>query len=170
MVGCDRETKMFIRRGRWAPLLATRTQWATPDTDHVKVKVIVCGDRKWGVASYNGTTSEVELAQSQRNTLGVRIASLSGSSPHVEVIVGGALGADTYAEVEARSLGLDVRVVQAEWSKYGNDAGPKRNREMLALKPDLVIAFHPDLLRSRGTRHMVTIARKAGVTVEVIGT
>ena len=133
------------------------------------IRVIVCGDRHWGVARKNAPTSKVELAESQRRTIHDRIKRLSQAA-YVEVIVGGATGADSYAESEARALNLDVRVVQAQWGRYGDGAGPKRNRKMLSLRPDLVIAFHRDLLKSRGTRHMVTIARKAGVTVEVIGT
>lgn len=134
------------------------------------MRVIVCGSRTWGVAPYNASTSEIELAQAQRNTLGVRVAALSVVAAHVEVIVGGALGADTYAELEARSLGLDVTVVQPEWQRYGKRAGMIRNQAMLDRKPDLVIAFTRDILSSKGTRHMVTIARKAGIPVEVIGT
>ncbi len=34
--------------------------------------------------------------------------------------------------------------------------------------PDLVLAFHPCLEQARGTRHMVEIARKAGVEVRVV--
>jgi hypothetical protein len=39
---------------------------------------------------------------------------------------------------------------------------------MLAAKPDLVLAFHADLAHSKGTKHMVGIARKAGIPVEII--
>jgi hypothetical protein len=34
--------------------------------------------------------------------------------------------------------------------------------------PDLVLAFHDDLERSKGTKHMVGIARKAKVPVRVV--
>lgn len=40
---------------------------------------------------------------------------------------------------------------------------------MLKLGADLVLAFHDDLESSSGTKDMLTIARKAGVPVEVIG-
>jgi hypothetical protein len=38
---------------------------------------------------------------------------------------------------------------------------------MLRQNPDLVLAFHPDITASKGTSHMVNIARAAGVKVEV---
>ena len=134
------------------------------------MKVIVCGDRKWGVTEEGASTSEVELAASQRRSIRVRIELLSCETTHVEVIVGDALGADSYAELAARSLRLDVMIVKAQWHKYGREAGPIRNQQMLDFKPNLVIAFHRDLLASKGTADMVRRARKAGVTVEVIGT
>ena len=134
------------------------------------MKVIVCGDRKWGVTEEGASTSEVELAASQRRSTRVRIELLAREDAHVEVIVGGANGADSHARLDARALNLDVTVVMAQWDRYGKGAGMKRNQEMLDFKPNLVIAFHRDLLKSKGTRHMVTIARKAGVPVEVIGT
>jgi hypothetical protein len=34
--------------------------------------------------------------------------------------------------------------------------------------PDLVLAFHPCIEQARGTRHMVEIARKAGVEVRLV--
>ena len=47
-------------------------------------------------------------------------------------------------------------------------AGPIRNQAMLTLgKPEAVIAFHRDLAHSKGTRDMVTRARKAGIPVWV---
>lgn len=47
-------------------------------------------------------------------------------------------------------------------------AGVIRNREMLAEGPDVVLAFHADLAKAKGTRHMVRIAREAGVPVRVV--
>jgi hypothetical protein len=38
---------------------------------------------------------------------------------------------------------------------------------MLNQGPDLVLAFHPNINLSKGTRHMVKIARLKGVKVEV---
>lgn len=56
----------------------------------------------------------------------------------------------------------------AEWDVYGKSAGPVRNRQMLEEgKPDFVWAFKTHV-QSRGTNHMVNIARKAGLPVYVV--
>ena len=39
---------------------------------------------------------------------------------------------------------------------------------MLELKPDLVVAFHSDLERSKGTADMVRRARKEGIEVILV--
>ncbi len=124
------------------------------------MKVIVCGDRHW----------------KDYRKIRARLSKLPKSAI---VIHGGATGADAYAESEAEFLGMLRIRVRAHWvhskscgSKcdevIGKRAGPIRNHKMLDLEPDLVLAFHSDLESSKGTRHMVTIARKAGVQVEVI--
>lgn len=51
-------------------------------------------------------------------------------------------------------------------SERCNGAGPLRNHAMLREgKPQAVIAFHANLAQSRGTAHMVRIAREARVPV-----
>jgi hypothetical protein len=77
--------------------------------------------------------------------------------------------ADTMAGEVALKLEMPVLAVPARWTRYGNPAGPIRNEWMLrAGRPDLVIAFHSDIKKSKGTAHMVRIAREAGVPVVVV--
>lgn len=81
------------------------------------------------------------------------------------IISGGAKGADSLAEEVADELGIYCEVYLAEWDKYGKSAGPRRNERMLRLgKPDMVVAFF-DKERTRGTSHMVRIAREAHIPV-----
>jgi hypothetical protein len=78
------------------------------------------------------------------------------------VIEGGAKGADRMAGYWARRNRIHLNIVHAEWNTHGNSAGIRRNIRMLEEgKPDLVVAFPG----GRGTAHMVSIARKAGVEV-----
>jgi hypothetical protein len=79
------------------------------------------------------------------------------------IIHGAAKGADTIAGNIANKLGFQVVSVPAEWEKYGRAAGPIRNKIMLNMEPDLVLAFHSDIENSKGTKNMVEIARKKGV-------
>lgn len=114
------------------------------------MKVIVCGSRKWTDAA----SIADRLVDLPKDTL---------------VIHGNYNGVDKLAA--ALALGLELKVVAypADWKRYGNYAGPKRNESMLKENPDLVIAFHNNLRRkSKGTKDMVLLALDNGIPVEVI--
>jgi len=83
-----------------------------------------------------------------------------------ELIHGGARGADKMADEIGRELGFIVVEVPADWDKYGRSAGAIRNREMLDMKPDLVIAF--PTAESRGTWNCVNEARRRGIKVKIV--
>jgi hypothetical protein len=83
------------------------------------------------------------------------------------VIHGAAVGADSIAGHIAHELGLAVEPYPADWDRYGKAAGHIRNRQMLAAKPDRVLAFSKNISVSRGTSHMVKIAQAAGIPTEV---
>jgi hypothetical protein len=114
------------------------------------MKVVVCGDRKW----LNISIIEKRLLELPSDTI---------------IVQGECSGADILAKNVAREIGLDVVGFYANWNKYGKSAGPIRNIKMLNTGPKLVIAFHDDLQKSKGTKHIVTEARKRGIEVEVIG-
>ena len=45
----------------------------------------------------------------------------------------------------------------ADWDRHGRQAGVIRNRQMITEgNPNLVVAFHADIERSKGTKDMVT--------------
>jgi hypothetical protein len=92
-------------------------------------------------------------------------------NPQVDIIIhGAARGADSIGALKARLLGWSfdrILAFPARWHEHGRAAGPIRNRRMLEEKPDIVLAFHPNLALSKGTKDMVGIARKAGIEVEV---
>lgn len=93
------------------------------------------------------------------------------------IIQGGALGADQIAYDVAMLMGIQPITVNANWDKFQRAAGPIRNKEMLKIGmtlakkmkfPLLVLAFHPNLKKSKGTAHMVRIAKEAKVKVKVV--
>lgn len=111
-------------------------------------RLLVCGDREW--ASYKAVYREIKARM-----------------PDV-VIEGEARGADLMAREAAEQLGIPVLRFPAEWERYGKAAGPVRNRQMIVEgEPTEVIAFHADIMNSRGTRDMVVQARKAGIPTTV---
>lgn len=115
-----------------------------------QLRILVCGDRNWSDAS--AIMRELEKY----------------ASANPVVIHGGARGADSLAGDTAYRLGLQTEVFIADWQSYGRAAGPIRNTQMLDKgEPDLVLAFHGDLNRSRGTRNMVEQAKRRGIPVSV---
>lgn len=115
--------------------------------DSKPMTVLVCGDRNWT------DWRAIEAA-------------LRDCKPLV-VIHGAARGADTLAGRAARHLRLIEYPMPADWDKHGRSAGPIRNRAMLDLEPDLVLAFHENLDASKGTRGCVTEARRRGIPTRV---
>jgi hypothetical protein len=114
------------------------------------MKVLVTGDREW---------NDPDLIERHLKKL----------PPDTIIIQGGARGADSLAKGVARKLGFKVKTYPANWRKYGRAAGPIRNREMLEKEdPDLVLAFHDNIEKSKGTKDMMKIAKKAGKTVKLI--
>ena len=117
------------------------------------MRVLVCGDRDWG----------------DRDTMVLVFSQLPWKKVDV-IIHGDCRGADRLAGAVAEQYGKKVEKFPAEWKAHGRAAGPIRNQKMLDEgKPDLVLAFHPNLAKSKGTADMVRRARKAGVRVVVIG-
>lgn len=74
-------------------------------------------------------------------------------------------GADYLAHSFAHfsSRWIDEEVHPADWKKHGRAAGPIRNQHMVDLGADLCVAF--PLGESRGTRHCMKAAAKAGIPV-----
>ena len=114
------------------------------------MKVLMCGDRNWT----DEETIVKELLSLPKDTL---------------IITGGARGADSIAEAEAYYMGMPTIVFHANWARYAKAAGPMRNSTMLMENPDLVIAFHTDISKSKGTADTVCKARKLGIPVKIVG-
>jgi hypothetical protein len=77
----------------------------------------------------------------------------------VEVIEGGANGADALAGERAELRGVRRTTVPAAWDQHGRRAGPLRNRQMAELGPDAAVQFPG----GRGTADMRAVLDEAGV-------
>lgn len=81
-----------------------------------------------------------------------------------EVVSGGARGVDRLGEKYAALQGLPVQQFLPDWST-GKRAGYDRNVEMAAYAEALIAVWDGE---SRGTAHMVVLARRAGLKVFVL--
>lgn len=87
---------------------------------------------------------------------------------NVEIISGGARGADSLGEQLAKSYGLKLTIFPAQWDTYGKAAGMIRNKEMAdyAIKDsDKAILFAFWDGKSHGTKGMIDIAKRCGMEV-----
>jgi len=107
------------------------------------VRLLICGDRNW---SDGNAIREV----------------IKSFNPTI-IIEGEAKGADTLARLSANAMGIETLKFPADWQKYGRAAGPIRNSQMLKEgNPDVVVGFHYKIDESKGTRDMLTRAKRAG--------
>ena len=118
------------------------------------MKILICGCRDY--QDYEKIRKYVEEKKEKNDEL--------------IVVQGGASGADALAKRACGELGIECREYKANWKKYGRAAGPKRNQQMLDEEhPDLVVAFHPDIEGSKGTKDMINRAKRLGYETEVVG-
>lgn len=115
--------------------------------------ILVTGDRNWSLDN-----------EAQKITVW---GALNGYKRHNPLVVhGAAKGVDRIADTHARALGMEVHPHPADWEAYHRAAGPIRNQEMLDTEhPNLVLAFHDDIVSSKGTRDMVNRAVKLGIPI-----
>jgi hypothetical protein len=85
--------------------------------------------------------------------------------PITAIISGTASGADTLGEQWAKNRGVPVVRMPADWNTHGKSAGYKRNEQMAEVA-DYLLAFWDG--KSRGTKHMIDIAARRGLTMTVI--
>jgi hypothetical protein len=83
---------------------------------------------------------------------------------NIEIVSGTAQGADKLGERYAREKGYGIKEFPANWN-LGKSAGYIRNDEM-AKYADMLIAFWDGT--SKGTKHMIDLANKRGIKVEIV--
>jgi hypothetical protein len=137
-----------------------------------KVAVLITRDRKY--SDYNVVETEI-----------------LDISPIIDILIlGDAKGADTLAKLVSlnnKDKILDFNIHKADWNKFKNAAGLIRNSAMINQLYDLPdneydkhilllgaergsseLAFHNDIVNSRGTKSCIDIAEKKGFTVKLI--
>ena len=87
------------------------------------------------------------------------------------IISGGARGADTLGERFANEMGLEISRFIPDWDGLGKRAGYVRNAEMAKFAVEdnndgMLIAFWDG--QSRGTKHMIDLAKRYGLEIHVV--
>lgn len=112
--------------------------------------VLICGDREW------------------RDIIPIRRELLKRKEHTVLIVHGDCRGADSIAGQVAANLGFVVKAMPANWKRDGMAAGPIRNQLMLDKHdPDVVLAFHKNIKKSKGTKDMMTRGTKHGCIVRL---
>jgi hypothetical protein len=128
-------------------------------------RLLITGSRQW--PDENAVWESIAMAIAENLPDGGTVTVVHGGCP---------TGADNFAHTWF-SLPIcepDYRAVEevypADWHRLGKAAGPLRNRRMVNLGADLVLAFPLPGARSlsRGTWDCVDRARIAGLRVEVV--
>lgn len=83
----------------------------------------------------------------------------------IEIVSGLARGPDMFGKAWAEENNFTVHEFPANWEKYGKKAGFLRNKEMAEFS-DVLLAFH--INKSRGTMHMINLARELNLKTIVI--
>jgi len=83
----------------------------------------------------------------------------------IEIVSGTANGTDKLGEKFATDNGFPIKKFPANWDKFGKSAGYRRNAEM-AEYADALIAFWDK--KSRGTQHMINLAKRANLKIRII--
>ena len=118
------------------------------------IKVIIAGTRDFNYYAF------------LKKNLDYFLQGINPNNEEIEIVSGNARGADKLGERYAKEHNLPVKLFPANWDKYGKRAGYLRNQEM-ANYADVLIAFWDE--KSKGTKHMIDIAKKQDLTVIVVG-
>lgn len=123
------------------------------------MKVIIAGSRftpgdRAAHARYTGACNDA-------------MRTLSMIADVTEVISGAARGADRIGEEWAHRHGVLVRRMPADWDTYGKRAGFLRNESMARIPGvGLLVALWDG--QSKGTRHMINIARECKIATWIV--
>lgn len=116
--------------------------------DNITFKVIIAGSR--GFDDYPGLCRVCDYMLKNKT--------------NIEIVSGGAIGADRLGERYAKERGYKITQFIPNWDLFKKAAGYIRNSEM-ADYSDALIAFWNG--KSKGTGHMIDLAESKGLKVKV---
>lgn len=120
-------------------------------------RLLITGSRNFGSQG----SFDIELMRSALKDARRRLH--DASFDRIILVHGAARGADQLAAAVGKSMGFVLEAHPAQWNVHGKAAGPIRNKEMVDLGADLMLAFPRG--SSRGTRGCMKLAAEAGIKV-----
>ncbi len=112
------------------------------------MKIIIAGSRT--ITAYDIVKTAIE----ESNT----------NNKATEIVCGMAQGVDLLGKKWADENNIKVKEFPADWNQYGKSAGYKRNQEMAKYSNGLLAIWDG---RSRGTKHMIDIAKELNLKVYI---
>lgn len=116
------------------------------------VRIIIAGGRDFN--NYDFLKKEASIFISEID-----------NGDHIEIVSGGAKGVDLLGEKFAEEKNLELIVFPADWKKFGRAAGPRRNAQMAKYATHLLSFWNGE---SKGTKSMLTLAKKENLKVKII--
>ncbi len=87
------------------------------------------------------------------------------STDQIEIVSGGARGADRLGERYAKSRGMALKVMPADWNRFGKSAGYRRNEEMAQYATHCIVFWDGS---SPGTQHMINLANQYNLALRIV--
>lgn len=131
------------------------------------MRIIIAGSRDFN--DYKILFRKCNEIFAQLSEEGLLTGSINEDVKNMEIVSGGARGADKLGELFAKEYDIKVKQFIPDWDTYGKSAGYRRNAEMaLYAKKDngVLIAFWDGT--SKGTNNMINLAKKHGLKVHVV--
>lgn len=88
-------------------------------------------------------------------------------SSEIEIVCGECYGPDLLGKKYALAKRIQIKSFPADWDNYGRSAGFRRNEEMAKYATHCVCFWDE---RSKGTLHMINLAKQYGIKLKVINT
>lgn len=120
-------------------------------------RLLITGSRNFGSQG----SSDIALMRTALKDARYRFT--EAGFDRIILVHGAARGADQLAASIGKSMGFVLESHPAQWNVHGKAAGPIRNKEMVDLGADLMLAFPRG--SSRGTRGCMQLAAEAGIEV-----
>jgi len=115
-------------------------------------KIVVTGDRHYRLTDIDKIWAGIRM-----------IAKTIFGGQKYRLAFGDAKGVDAFALEFAKKNNIKYKCYKAYWKKYGLAAGPRRNIRMIDKeKPDVVLGFHSNYDKSKGTKQCLNYSKKKG--------